>query len=375
MTVDRIWYILGKKLSGEASEEELNELARLLRIHPELHYPIQNLTDLWKLGKPVDDQEARQALQNHLLKLGITGNELPARFEQEAHLPYKAASKIKPWFFAGMAAAIAVTLVSYFLYPVLSPGFEDPKQHILPVAQTNSVSGGDRNTISTKTGSQSKIVLPDGSAVWLNAGSTIEYDKGFDKNIREVSLNGEAYFDVVKDSGRPFVIHTHKINIKVLGTALNVKSYTNDSYSETSLIRGSIEVTMKDHPEEKIIMKPSEKLTVMNDAVSFVQETRPAEKDPAVMVDKINWLPADGTIIETSWVENRFVFRDKKFVDLSHEMERKYGFSFRFENNELKQLMFSGNFKNETVEQVMQALQLANYFSYSIENDVITITP
>lgn len=374
MTVDRIWYILGKKFSGEASESELNELEQLLRIHPELHYPIQNITDLWKLGKPVDGYEARQALQKHLLRLGETEFETQTGQDGKTFESGQSRYKTRRLAFAGIAATLAVGLVSYFLFFTGSAGSRGKKAEHDQLPGETAIYR-EKNEVSTKTGSNSRIVLPDGSTVWLNAGSTIEYDKNFDHEIREVSLNGEAYFDVTKDPERPFIIHTQKINIKVLGTAFNVKSYANDSHSETSLIHGSIEVTMKDHPEEKIIMKPSEKLVVMNDAVSLAQpDTKNTESTPPVVVSKINYLPADGTVIETSWVDNRFIFRDKKFAELAHEMERKYGLTFRFEDEEAEQLMFSGNFKRETVEQVLQALQLANYFDYTIENDVIIIT-
>src|SRR4029078_631833 len=100
------------------------------------------------------------------------------------------------------------------------------------------------NTVSTKRGSKSKVQLPDGTQVWLNADSRIAYNEKFQGNLREVTLEGEAYFDVVRDEKRPFVIHTAAIDIKVLGTAFNVRSYANEKNTETSLIRGSIEVTL-----------------------------------------------------------------------------------------------------------------------------------
>ncbi|MGN6435077.1 MAG: FecR family protein [Agriterribacter sp.] len=375
MTVDRIWHILGKKLSGDASEEELNELEQLLRNHPELHYPIQNIADLWKLGKPLDGSEAHQALQRHLLRLEETEIELQPEKDLELFIPVKRQHNTRRLAFTGIAATLVVGLLSYFLFFMGSTNSTPSDKGTYASSPYKEAIYHEKNEVSTKTGSNSKIVLPDGSTVWLNAGSSIEYDKNFDREIREVSLNGEAYFDVTKDPERPFIIHTQKINIRVLGTAFNVKSYANDNHSETSLIHGSIEVTMKDHPEEKIIMKPSEKLVVMNDALSLSQpNTKTTESTPSVVVSKINYLPADGTVIETSWIDNRFIFRDKKFADLAHEMERKYGVEFRFDDKEAEQLMFSGNFKRETVEQVLQALQLANYFDYTIENDVITIT-
>lgn len=370
MTVDRIWHILGKKFSGDASEEELNELEQLLRNHPELYYPIQNITDLWKLGKPVDGTEARQALQRHLLRLEETTVELQPAADNEIIEMYP--RKRKNWLIAGgVAASVAIFLASYFLVNINKPTSGSSTQ--IPVAD-NAIHR-DKHEVSTQSGAQSRIILPDGSTVWLNAGSKIEYDKSFDSELREVSLSGEAYFDVTKNPKRPFIIHTKKIDIKVLGTAFNVKSYAEDAYSETSLIHGSIEVTMKDKPDEKIIMKPSQKLVVMNDAVSLLP---PVEKDKkshsTVVVDTINYLPSDGTVIETSWMTNRFIFREKKFVDLAHEMERKYSMKMQFEDEEVAQLMFNGNFKNETLEQVLQALQLANYFHYSIKNNTIIVT-
>ena len=91
------------------------------------------------------------------------------------------------------------------------------------------------------------------------------YDKNFGKNIREVNLTGEAFFDVTKDSSHPFIIHTNVIDIKVLGTEFNVRSYPNDANTETSLIRGKVEVTVKNRANEKIYLEPNEKLVVAND--------------------------------------------------------------------------------------------------------------
>ena len=89
---------------------------------------------------------------------------------------------------------------------------------------------------------------------------------------------------------------------------------------------------------------------------------------------KINYLPADSTVMETSWVDDRLIFRDLPFSDMAIEIERKYGVAFRFKNEKVKQLRFSGNFKNETIDQVLNALQMANHFSYQKINGMIIIT-
>lgn len=371
MTVDRIWYILGKKLSGEASPEELQELEQMLRLHPELHYPVQNITDLWRLKKKINREETLESLQKHLSRMG----------EQEGEMPSFTVSGIEEGLTPGMlrrnrksllyaAAAILLFTISYYLFSN-QPAAKENIALKQEVSSPNAVAGS-KNEVSTRAGSHSKVVLPDGSSVWLNAGSKLEYDKNFDKEIREVALEGEAYFDVTKDPSRPFVIHTQKFNIKVLGTAFNVKSYKGDKSSETSLIHGSIEVTMKDHPEQKIMLKPADKLVVLNDDMQLISPDKKGAKQPQVVMSKINYF--DSSIIETSWVENRLIFRNEAFAELAVDMERKYGMRFRFENEEAKLLTFDGNFKNETVNQALQALQLANYFSYTIENETIVIT-
>ncbi|MFT3703302.1 MAG: FecR family protein [Agriterribacter sp.] len=370
MTIDRIWYILGKKLSGEASKEELEELTRLLRHHPELHYPIQNITDLWQLKQKPDQSEAFEALQRHLLRIADEEGKIPS-YNEENYSRGKRFSLLSKKSIAAYAVAATLAAIVFFYFQVAP-------QKAKVLAEQKATHPDNINEISTRAGSHSKVVLPDGSSVWLNGNSKLVYNKNFDKEIREVELIGEAYFDVTKNPQRPFIIHTRKMDIKVLGTAFNVKSYPDDKSSETSLIHGSIEVTMKaGEPGRKIILKPTEKLVVTDDnaAVStssdnIIQTTKHLE----VKLSKINYLPVDSTVIETSWIDNRLVFRDKPFVDLVVDMERRYGVAFRFQKPEAGNLMFSGNFKNETVEQVLKALQLANSFSYQNIKDTIVIT-
>src|ERR1019366_6846207 len=104
---------------------------------------------------------------------------------------------------------------------------------------------------------KSKIVLSDGSVVTLNSETTLRYPAEFNGQTREVYLDGEAFFDVAKDHKHPFIVHAGKMNVRVLGTAFNIKSYANDATSETTLIRGAIEVTMSDRPSDRIILKPN----------------------------------------------------------------------------------------------------------------------
>lgn len=242
----------------------------------------------------------------------------------------------------------------------------------------SGVQQGDIITLTktfSKTAEQKFLLLPDSTEVWLNAASSLEFPDHFSDNKREVFLNGEAFFKVKHSQKRPFIIHTQKMNIKVLGTTFNVKSYDGDNSSETSLINGSIEVTLQSDPERKIILKPADKLVITNDVVEVSGPKKKKKIDePLITIKKINYLPADSTVIETSWVDDRLIFRNKPFWEITVEMERKYGIPFRFDSPEVRQLMFDGNFKQESVEQVLKALKLANAFSYRTLRDTIVIT-
>ncbi|HXB42870.1 MAG TPA: FecR family protein, partial [Puia sp.] len=211
--------------------------------------------------------------------------------------------------------------------------------------------------------------------VWLNAGSSLTYDSAYGRSIREVALSGEAFFDVVKNKERPFVIHTSKINIKVLGTEFNVRSYPTDKTTEASLIRGSIEVTFKDKPDKKIILKPNEKIVVENfGRVGKIIETSHQDhagmvsEVPGTAVKNLTYQYKTGAIIETSWVENKLIFQDESFEDIARQLERWYGVSISFENSQLKANHLTGNFKNETIRQALDALKFTASFNYEIDN-------
>ncbi|PWU01308.1 MAG: hypothetical protein C5B52_07520 [Bacteroidetes bacterium] len=372
MTAEKIWYLLGKKLSGEASLEELQELEQLMRSYPDVHYSIQNISDLWHLEKPVDHDEINGALKRHIERLLDRGLSFEQESEENNILSDQTRNRPlrRKLIFGSLITVLILGVSSFFFFHHNTSTVTD--------SQNSSVGNTvDRNEVSTKMGSRSKIVLPDGSVVWLNAGSKLLYAKTFGNETREVDLSGEGYFDVVKDPERPFIIHTQKINIKVLGTAFNVKSYPNDKTTETSLIRGMIEVTMKDRPNEKIILKPSEKLTVMNDANRLQTVPGTSRKEPMVAIGRINYGSRDSVIMETAWLNNQVFIQDKSFADLALDLERKYGVVFKFENEEVKQYKFGGSggsFNKESIQQALRALQLANNFRYHIDGDTVIIT-
>ncbi|MBI1344326.1 MAG: DUF4974 domain-containing protein [Terrimonas sp.] len=366
MSQEKFWILFSKKLSKEASAEELLELEELIHQHPEWQYAIQNLEDLWSLDPVKDMHEEEDAYLLHLQRMNDASffEDQPENLPVSDYFPDEnRGRRIRlKWI---MAAAVFIGLIitgfSIFHNKVNAKGATDVKQ-------------GDISEISTRLGSKSKVQLPDGSVVWLNAGSKLTYDKEFGQAIREVSLTGEGFFDVAKNKEKPFIIHTRAIDIKVLGTAFNVKAYPEDKTTETSLIRGSIEVSVRNRPNEKIILSPNEKLVVRNrDIVAPRIKEEKVDLKPEISINQLRRSPIDSTIAETQWVENRLVFRDESFKDLAVSFERWYNIKITISDSELEEARFSGTFSNETIEQALQALMITKSFRYEINSDQIII--
>jgi hypothetical protein len=159
-----------------------------------------------------------------------------------------------------------------------------------------------------------------------------------------------------------------------------VKAYPEDNKTETSLIHGSIEVTIKNRPNDKIILSPSEKLVVENSSLQSVKdriaETRknlPIEILPMVSVNKLEYAQADSSIAEIQWVENKLVFRDRSFVELVSDMERWYNVTISISDQELEGIRLTGIFENETIEQALDALKISTAFVYEKKRNKIII--
>ncbi len=374
MSTDRVWELLARKLAGEASGAELQELDHLIRVNPELHLSMQTITDLWynKLPSDMGASGLAEAYHKHLERMHQMG--IPFNHPEEDNgsnnntfllEQHPSSRKKKIWW-----AAAAAALVSVIGWLIFSPSAKPPAPGEKPIA----AAAEPNSEISTKYGSKTTIHLPDGSQVWLNAGSKLTYNKKFGTGIREVTLAGEAYFDVVKNPEAPFIIHTARMDIKVLGTQFNVKSYPGEKTTEASLVHGSIEVSIKDRPSEKIILKPNEKIIVSGDSI-LAQTTertgkeRSAHPAEAIMAIKnLTYQEKDSAIIETAWVQNKLIFKEESFADLALKMERWYGVKFEFSDPSLTELHFTGIFETESVQQALRALKLTAAFNFRFKD-------
>lgn len=232
------------------------------------------------------------------------------------------------------------------------------------------------NIVLTKKGSKSNLILPDGSQVWLNADSKISYPSDFSKESRELTLVGEAYFDVIRDPAHPFIIHTEELDIKVLGTSFNVRAYPGEKQTEATLIRGAIEATLNNYEGKKVILKPFEKISVSNIMAVDSKETKAQPADNLFFtLRKIKSLEPDSTTFETQWLKNKLAFNKTKLSEIAEQLERYYGVDITITSDKLKHKEYNGVFHNKELQDVLESLRLAGGFNYSIENKIVTIVP
>lgn len=224
-------------------------------------------------------------------------------------------------------------------------------------------------------GNRSLILLPDGSRVWLNAASDLQYPEHFTGKDRRVVLTGEAFFDVARDAAHPFIIHTRKMDIRVLGTSFNVKAYPEEATTEATLVTGSIEVHLKDRPEAAIRLKPNEKLVIPNNTTTDTA-TRIMSL-PQLVISKPTYLSLDATtdssMIETAWVQNKLMFKEESFATLAKRLEKWYNVTITFRSATAARLTFTGVFTTESLPAALHALQLTEPFKYQVKGGEVVI--
>lgn len=337
---------MSRKMAGEATDTELQELEQLLRVQPEAQYTLELMAAIWKNERKEEEEP------------DVFDRYWPQLQAETAMQPEK--GKMLLLRKRGLWLAAALTGVCLLIAGWItwySKGNSHP-----PLAD---------NEVSTHEGSRTRVKLPDGTAVWLNGGSKLTYsDDMKHAATREVFLTGEACFDVAKDAGKPFIIHTLKMQVNVLGTVLNVRSYNNESRSEATLVSGKIEVLMKEVPGQRIDLQPGEKLIIYNN------ESKKKSKEAVIHYSVANAgkLPDDSALLaETSWIDNKLVFNDEKMPDILRKMEHWYNVSIEVNNEKINDCHFTGSFQNESAAEALTAMQQIHHFQFTIKGNKIII--
>lgn len=213
------------------------------------------------------------------------------------------------------------------------------------------------NEVYVPHGQTFSITLSDGTKVWLNAGTRLRFPQNLKATSqnRMVYLDGEAYFNVTKDEKRPFIVNAQNIDIKVLGTQFNVSAYSSDNNIATTLVEGSVNVYENSNPDTKILLSPSYQADFTKENGAFTQK-------------KVD------TSIYTSWMENKLVIDHLSFKEIIKKLERSHNVTIINTAEHLNDEIFNGEFENEGIDVILNTIASSTPFTYTIQNNVITIS-
>lgn len=229
--------------------------------------------------------------------------------------------------------------------------------------------------IVTPLGAKSQVTLPDGTEIWLNAGTKLTYTRSFGITNRKIYLEGEAFCKVKSDKKNPFIVQTSLVKVTALGTSFNVKAYPDDIIVSTTLVDGivKIEGTNSNNADFSYTLKANQNLIITKpEHRDLHQDIKRSEKELVKanpikpILRSVIFRDSFNTELNTSWKEKRWQLQGEPLYYLSKSLERRYNVIIRFKSEEIKNYRFTGIVENETLEQFMEILSLTTPLRYTI---------
>lgn len=222
--------------------------------------------------------------------------------------------------------------------------------------EKNSAVADDQqvNVISTPNGGEWQIRLPDGSLVWLNALSSLEYPLNIGTTtVRKVKLEGEAYFEVAKDSKHPFIVETDKQKLEVLGTHFNINSYTNESLTKTTLLEGSVRISAIQNLNEYEVLKPGQQSVLSENGI------------------KIKAVDTDESV---AWKNGYFMFNNEKQESILRKIARWYNVKVEYADKEAKDVMYYGTVSRfDKISQVLRKFEQTGEVRFEMQGNKLIV--
>ncbi|HEY0056840.1 MAG TPA: FecR domain-containing protein [Pedobacter sp.] len=307
------WDITAKYLQGKANLNEQKELQAWRESDAEHEVQFKAQEKLWRLTEYTENHEVNTERAWHQTK-----SKIEAKLEQQKPIRKMNFSWLK------VAASIAIVFSSIWLF--------------------KNVTSEDEMLVVKSGNRKIEIVLPDSSHVWLNKESQLAYHRDFSGPERNVHLEGEAFFEVKKDSKRPFTIKTGSVRTTVLGTSFNLRNYSAESEVFLEVATGRVSFKADSDPNEAIV-------TPGNGA-----SIRKADKQLS------KYSISNGNA--WAWRTGKLKFDNMALKNVLSDLERFYGIAVTLENINLGTCRFSGNFENSKLEEVLQVLQVTLDLSY-----------
>lgn len=317
--------IVTKYLEGRATTAEQAELMVWLR-NKKNRIDFNSYSLVWKKG-----------LDEHQFpgNGGESWNKIQAELLQKSFNHWQESRKTNQFFRIAAIFFFVVSLGS-LAYFVVNDNGKTPEFYTSVLAENGHIS---------------KVELPDGSMVWLNSGSKIAYNNSFASGNRDVSLSGEAYFQVSKNKDIPLVVSSGGFQVKVLGTKFNVSAYPEKKNIDVTLESGSVELLHSNFETFQYQLKPGER----------------------AVIDKINWQIAVNNVNTsrfTSWKEGIVNIYDQSLEELAERLETRYNQKFIL-NDDVKKLKYTFTIKNESLEEIIQLMEKITPVKAEQKNDTI----
>jgi transmembrane sensor len=235
-------------------------------------------------------------------------------------------------------------------------------------------------------GASARFILSDGTTVTLNAGSRLRFDNSFGIRNRIVNLEGEGFFNVAKESDKPFIVKTSHLNVTALGTAFNVKAYSNDNTIETTLVEGSVKIEgiASETVAEAMMLKPNQRMTYFKEDSKLVEEPSSAEKSTESVSDVLSarkQMPVHRVVTENinvepviSWKENKWIFESQSLEKIAVDLERRFDVEIHFGSERLKSFRFTGTILAEPIEQVLEVMSLSAPIDFDLNGKIVTLS-
>jgi transmembrane sensor len=211
------------------------------------------------------------------------------------------------------------------------------------------------NELITPRGGSYSITLADQTEVILNAGSTLRFPVEFLDSVRQVFLEGEAYFKVAHD-GKPFIVTSDEMDVRVLGTTFNISSYDDEPDVKATLVEGKVKVDWNSaNPEESRILKPNDQAVL-------------SKGDLSIKVNEVN------TSLYTSWIQGKFEFNKDNLELVMKRLARWYDFEYEFKNNAARNFHFTARIdNNQSISSILEMLQMTTDVKFEIKDNTIIV--
>ena len=315
-------------LTNSLTPEEMQSLQNWLNVSEENREYFSDMQEVWIAASDEADEQHFDKERAYQLFLEHTESLVRPSLKRKAFT-------ISPWIYVA-----AMVVIVFFCGTI---AFQSGKR----VLQNQLT----QITVEAPYGSKTKLYLPDGTLVWLNAGSKMSYAQDFGINERSLNLSGEAYFEVTRNEEIPFKVHTEELDVKVLGTKFNFRNYPDDAEVTVNLLEGKVALHNEIRPMQELYLVPNERM-VLDKLTGKMTKSHVKTENASV------------------WINDELFFDEELLEDIAKKLMRSYDVEIEVADS-LKNKRFYGSFKimGNTIDEVLQTIASTNRMKYRHEDE------